>query len=219
VPKSATVRGEVVLRGKTDPASLVGRVEVRLEPAQHDGLTRRVGPYTATPDASGRFELPAVAPGSYHLSAGLREQPPTWFTDAVTLGGRDLLVDTLDVKPGQTITGVTAMLTQHRGSIAGTVATGTGELVSGAAVLVYPVDERYRVLNARRIRFAVSSPDGDYVATGLRPGAYRVATLTPDVELGVWYEPDFLRQLDPTAVTVSIAADEQKILNLRVPDR
>ena len=95
---------------------------------------------------------------------------------------------------------------------------GTGEPVPGAAVLVYPVDERYRGLNARRIRYAVTSPDGDYVAAGLRPGEYRVATLV-DVELGAWYEPEFLRQLDPTAVHVSISADEQKILNLRAPDR
>jgi hypothetical protein len=36
----------------------------------------------------------------------------------------------------------------------------------GAAVLVYPVEERYRVLNAQRIRYAVASPDGDYVAAG-----------------------------------------------------
>lgn len=219
VPKSATVRGEVVLRGKVDPGpALVGRVEVRLEPAHHDALTRHVGPYIVSPDANGRFELPAVAPGSYHLSAGLREQPPTWFLDSVTLDGRDLLVDTLDVKPGQTVTGAIATLTQHRGSLAGTLLNGTGEPVPGAAVLVYPVDERYRGLNARRIRYAVTSPDGDYVAAGLRPGEYRVATLV-DVELGAWYEPEFLRQLDPTAVHVSISADEQKILNLRAPDR
>ena len=67
-----------------------------------------MGPYIVSPDANGRFELPAVAPGSYHLSAGLREQPPTWFLDSVTLDGRDLLVDTLDVKPGQTVTGAIA---------------------------------------------------------------------------------------------------------------
>jgi protocatechuate 3,4-dioxygenase beta subunit len=219
VQKSATIRGDVVLRGKVDPdPALVGRVEVRLEPAHRDALTRSVGPYIVSPDASGRFELPAVAPGSYHLSAGLREQPPTWFLDSVTLGGRDLLVDTLEVKPGQTVTGAIATLTQHRGSLAGTVLTGTGEPMPGAAVLVYPIDERYRVLNARRIRYAVASSDGDYVAAGLRPGQYRVATLL-NVELGAWYEPEFLRQLDTTSVQVTIAADEQKILNLRAPDR
>ena len=219
VPKSGMVRGEVVLRSKTDPGpALVGRVEVRLEPAHHDALTRYVGPYTVSPDASGRFELPAIAPGTYHLSAGFREQPPTWFLESVTLGGRDLLVDTLDVRPGQTVIGAIATLTQYRSSLAGTLLTGTGEPVPGAAVLVYPVDERYRGLNARRMRYAATSPDGDYVAAGLRPGDYRVATLV-DVEFGAWYEPEFLRQLDATAVQVSIAADEQKILNLRGPDR
>jgi hypothetical protein len=218
VPKSATIRGEVVLRGKSAPTpAAVERVEVRLETARHDALTRFVGPYTVRPDASGRFEIPAVPPGSYHLSAGIREQPQTWFLDAVTAGGKDLLVDTLDIKPGQVVTGALATLTQHRGSLAGTLLDANGAAVPGAAVVVYPVDERYRGLNAKRIRYAASSPDGDYIATGLGAGEYRVAPLV-DPDIGAWYEPDFLQQLDATAVQVSIVVGRQKILNLRVPD-
>jgi protocatechuate 3,4-dioxygenase beta subunit len=219
VPKRATVSGQVVLRGTVDPAAaLVSRVAVRLEPAHHDALTRFMGPNTVNPDASGRFEFGAVVPGTYYLSAAFREQPPTWFLDAATLGGKDLLVDTVDIKPGQIVTGAVATLAQHRGSIAGAVLTETGEPVPGAAVLVYPADERYRSLNAASLRYALTSPEGDYVATGLRPGEYRVASLV-DVEFGAWYARGFLRQLDPTAVAVSIAADEQKIVNLRFRDR
>jgi protocatechuate 3,4-dioxygenase beta subunit len=219
VPKSARVRGEVVLRGATDPAAApAGRVEVRLEPAHHDALTRYVGPYIAAPDASGRFELSAVAPGVYHLSARVRDQPPSWFLDAVRLGSRDLLVDTLEVTPGQTVTGAIATLVPHRGSIGGTLVDGAGEPLPGAAVLVYPADERYRGLNAQRIRYAVAAPDGHYVASGLPPGKYRVAALV-DAAFGAWYEPGFLRRLDATSIQVSIAADEQKRLTVRSPDR
>jgi hypothetical protein len=217
VPKSATVRGEVVLRGATDPAAApAGRVEVRLEPAHHDALTRHVGPYVVHPDPSGRFEFPAVAPGAYHLSAGLRDQPPTWFLDSVTLRGRDLLVDTLEIAPGQTLTGAIATLAPHRGAIGGMVVDGTGEPLPGAGVLVYPAEERYRTLNAQRIRYAVAAPDGNYVAAGLPPGKYRVAALG-DAAFGAWYEPGFLRRLDATAIQVSIAADEQKRLTVRSP--
>ena len=157
-----------------------------------------------------------MAPGSYHLSAALRGQPQTWFLDAVTLGGRDLLVDTLDVKAGQAVNGAIATLTQHRGSLAGTLLDETGGPVPGAAVLVYPIDERYRGLSAQRIRYVVSSPFGDYTATGLRPGHYRVATLV-GVELGAWYNAEVLREIDAAAVPVSIDGTRQTILNLRVP--
>jgi hypothetical protein len=58
-----------------------------------------VGPYIARPDA-------------------------TWFLDSVTLAGRDVLVDAIDVRAGETVTDVVATLTQHRGSLAGTVLTG-----------------------------------------------------------------------------------------------
>jgi hypothetical protein len=88
------------------------------------------------------------------------------------LGGRDLLADTLDVKAGQAVNGAIATLTQHCGSLAGTLLDESGG--PGAAVLVYPIDERYRGLSAQRIRYVVSSPFGDYTAMGLRPGAYRV---------------------------------------------
>ncbi len=202
-------------RGPAGP-DLLGRVDVRLEPARHDALTRYLQPHTVRPDAAGRFEIAAVAPGSYHLSAALRGQPQTWFLDAVTLGGRDLLADTLDVKAGQAVNGAIATLTQHRGSLAGTLLDETGGPVPGAAVLVYPIDERYRGLSAQRIRYVVSSPFGDYTATGLRPGHYRVATLV-GVELGAWYDAEVLREIDAAAVPVSIDGTRQTILNLRVP--
>jgi hypothetical protein len=202
-------------RGPAGPG-LLGRVEVRLEPARHDALTRHLQPHTVRPNAAGRFEIAAVAPGSYHLSAALRGQPQTWFLDAVTLGGRDLLVDPLDVKAGQAVTGAVATLTQHRGSLAGTLLDETGEPVPGAAVLVYPVDERYRGLSAQRIRYEVGSPDGDYTVTGLRSGDYRVATLA-GVEVGAWYDAEVLREIDAAAVPVSIDGTRQTILNLRVP--
>lgn len=217
VPKGATVRGQLVLAAQPDLASAVlSRAEVRLEPARHDALTRFAGLNTVRPDVTGRFEFRAIAPGSYYLSALLPEQPSTWFLDTVTLDGKDLLVDTIDLKSGQTVTDVIATFTQHRGSLAGTLLDSTGDPVPGAGVLVYPVDERNRIPNARRLRFAASSPDGDYVAVGLRPGEYRVVTLV-DAELGAWFEPTFLQQLDSKAVQVSIAANENKILNLRVP--
>lgn len=95
--------------------------------------------------------------------------------------------------------GAIATLTQHRGSLAGTLLDETGGPVPGAAVLVYPIDERYRGLSAQRIRYVVSAPFGDYTATGLRPGHSRVATLV-GVELGAWDDAEVLREIDATAV-------------------
>jgi protocatechuate 3,4-dioxygenase beta subunit len=96
VPRTATVRGEVVLHGgSAASAPLMSRVDVRLEPAEHGPLTRHAG-QRGTPDASGRFELTAT-PGSYYLSVGARDQPPTWLIDALTLDGRDLLVEPIEL--------------------------------------------------------------------------------------------------------------------------
>ena len=47
-------------------------------------------------------------------------------------------------------------------------------------------------------------------------GSYRLATLL-DGEFGAWFDPAFLRRIDSTSMAVSIADDERKVLNLRVP--
>jgi len=52
---------------------------------------------------------------------------------------------------------------------------------------------------------------------GLRPGKYRLATIL-DAEVGAWFDPAYLRRLDPSSATVTFTDDERKTLNLRVPD-
>ena len=217
VPEAARIEGQIVLRGKADAGpTVLERVEIRVSPAQPRAvLTRYAGPRSAKPDADGRFVLENVWPGAYRITAGARE-PATWFTDAVTLAGRDVALDPIDIAPGQSVKDVLVTLTDRRASLAGTVLDETGEPAPEFLILLYPTESRHWTVHAQRMRVTRATPDGDYTITGLRPGAYRIATLR-DVEFGAWFEPAFLRQLEPTSILVSIAGDGQTILNLRVP--
>jgi hypothetical protein len=50
----------------------------------------------------------------------------------------------------------------------------------------------------------------------VQAGRYRLATLL-DVQFGAWFDPAFLHSIDAGSMAVSIAGDERKVLNLRVP--
>ena len=216
VPEVARIEGQVVLRGKPDAGSTVlERIEIRASVATESVLTRYASPRSAKPDADGRFVLENVWPGAYRITAGARESV-TWFTDAVTLAGRDVALDPIDIAPGQSVKDVLVTLTDRRASLAGTVLDETGEPAPEFLILLYPTESRHWTVHAQRMRVTRATPDGDYTITGLRPGTYRIATLR-DVEFGAWFEPAFLRQLEPTSILVSVAGDGQTILNLRVP--
>ena len=216
VPRLASVEGQVVFRGRRDPAAgMATTTEIRLSPVRQTALTRAVGTFTATPDANGRFALENVWPGDYRLTVRILQQPTTWVTEAVTLAGRDVALDGVDVAAGKAVKDVVVTLTDRRASLAGTVLDENGEAATEFLVLLYPTESRYWTVQAQRMGVTRATPDGDYVITGLRPGSYRLVTLR-DVEFGAWFDPGFLRGLEPTSTPVSITGDGQTILNLRV---
>jgi len=215
VPAAATVEGRVVFQGRgvVDPA-LVAKAILNLQSTVAGALTRHVI-YVARPDASGRFEFSNVLPGSYRITVGLAA-PAAWFADSVVVDGASGELGSIVIKPGQRVTDVVATLTDRRATLAGTILTESGEPATEHLILVYPVEERYWTAHAQRMHVARASQDGAYVIEGIRPGRYRVATLL-DVDVGAWFEPSFLRQLESTSTDVSIAGDERQTLPLRVP--
>ena len=216
VPKPASVAGRLVLRGRTTPpADGLTQVTMRLTSIEHDALHRHGAWYVVQADGDGRFTFPEVRPGSYQITGNLREPTSSWFLDTVSVAGRDVTFDPVDIKAGQTLTDVVVTLTDRRASLAGTVVDEAGRPAARAAVFVYAKDPRSRTPAGYRLAIGYSSDDGDYVVKGLRPGTYRVAALS-HVEFAAWFEPGFFDQLDPTATAVSIVGEGQTILTVRV---
>ena len=215
VPKQASVTGQVVARGRSEPAAgTLEQFTVLLTPVAHDAFNERGNAHVVRPDADGRFTFPEVRPGSYRIIASPRALLP-WFLESVTAGARDVTFDSVDLRPGQALSDVVIALTDRRASLAGTVLDETDKPAPEFLLIVYADDVRYRTGPARRIHFGRASADGDYVITGIRPGTYRVATLRT-VPVGAWSEEGFLDRLDPQTTKVTIAGEGQTILNLRV---
>ncbi len=81
-------------------------------------------------------------------------------------------------------------------------------------VLVYPTEEKYRTAPSRRLRFVPANADGTFTFRDLPPGEYRLSALL-DSEPNGSFEPELLKQLDITAVRVTLHAGEKKVQNVR----
>ncbi len=212
-----TVSGHIVYRGSPSPP--VGEMtdaglEIRLDPAESDQFTRYRGSPVARPDATGQFVLHDVFPGEYRISATAKALT-RWFLDTSTIPGADVTGQLLDVKK-QDLDGVTVMMTDQRAEVMGTLLTDKGEPAPEDYVLVYPTDQKFWTSYSRRLYGTRAKPDGTFVISGLQPGSYRLATLL-DAEFGAWFDPAFLRRIDGTSMPLSIATNDKKVLNLRVP--
>jgi hypothetical protein len=213
-----TVSGHVVFRGSRPqpPADVMaqGSLEIRLDPAVPGPLTRWPGPSITRPDPAGQFVLHDVFPGEYRISATQRALTG-WFLDTTTTPGADVRGQLVDVK-SQDLAGITVTLTDRGGEISGSIMTDKGEPAPEYFILVYPSDEKYWTPYSLRVHGARAAEDGTFVIRGFHAGSYRLATLL-DAEFGAWFDPAFLRRIDPASMAVSIADDERKVLNLRVP--
>jgi protocatechuate 3,4-dioxygenase beta subunit len=215
VPKAAAVTGRLVMRGRSDPpADALAQATVHLEPTEHGALTWRRGGYLAPPAADGSFAFPEVRPGTYRLRAFLRA-PTTWFLDTAIMAGRDVAATPIEITPALNVSDVVVTMTDRWPSLAGTVVDDAGQPAPGTTIVLYPKDPRDRTPLTYRLRIGFTTADGDYVILGVRPGAYRVASVR-NLAFAAWFEDGFLDRIDPTATTVSIAGDGQTILNLRV---
>jgi hypothetical protein len=214
-----TVSGHVVFRGaRPESAADVitrGDLQIRLDRAVPGPLARWPRLSSTRPDASGQFVLHDVFPGEYRVTASQREQTG-WFEDTTMIPGADVTGQLLEVNR-QNITGVTVTLTDWRGAeISGTITTDKGEPAPEYFILVYPTDEKYWTPYSYRLYGTRANQDGEFTIGHLRAGSYRLATIL-DAEFGAWFDPAFLRRIDADSMALSIASDEKKVLNLRVP--
>ena len=146
------------------------------------------------------FELNGVF-GPTTLSAS--PLPAGWAVKSIDYDGKDLSDKPLDVQGGQSITGVTVVLSKRLPDLQGTLLDPAGAPSAGT-VLLFPDDPDKWVEESRLTRVARPDETGRFVFTKTVPGSYYVVALDY-VQTGDWNDPAFLEALRPQAQRVSVA--------------
>jgi hypothetical protein len=121
----------------------------------------------------------------------------------------------LEVRSGEDLGGLVITLTDRMTSLSGTLQDASGRATSDFTVVVFPPDSAYWLPQARRIQAMRPSTDGRFGFRGLPPGDYRLAVV-PDVEPGQWYDPTWLRQVQASAVSVTLTDGSHITQDMRV---
>ena len=170
--------------------------------------------YGAFPQAQvgpdGRFTLTGVVPGRYtiRLNSG-------GFLKSAMVGAQDTLDFPLDFTGENDVTGATLTMTDAISELGGTLTDNAGKPASDYFIIAATTDNRYWTPGSRRVVAARPGPDGRYTLRALPPGSYYLGAVT-DLEQGVQYNPEFLRALAASAVTVTVMEGGKVQQDLRV---
>jgi Carboxypeptidase regulatory-like domain len=167
--------------------------------------------------ANGAFEIESLPPGKYSLSAGSYVIPGAeqgdLYVKSVTWRGHDLTRETLELKEGESLEGVSVVFTPGRASVNVRVFDGPEKKPArGVIVTLASPDAAQRRSD---VPFCVTDQDGACAASGA-PGEYAVVVFRRDERLNINDEKDAERRV-AAAPRVTLRAGETKDFEVQLP--
>jgi hypothetical protein len=210
-----TLSGRVRFDGsRAERAPAMGSIRVSLRPQQPRG-TASIAPPDATPDADGRFTIAGVVPGLYQLHASFPGigRPGGWHLRTAAIGSQDTLDVPFVLQPGANVPEAAILFTARTASVTGTLRNVPGGAASDCTIVLFPADQSLWTPKSRRIRGVTPSAEGTFAFRDLVAGAYLIV-FTDAVEPGEWFDPAFLQRIAPGAMRLTVADDEEKVVEL-----
>jgi hypothetical protein len=195
------------------PANFAG-MRVSLQPVpdndrRSNGLT---SPITAVTTANGAFELPAVIPGTYRISATL---PSTWWLRSAKRSTNDAdLLDGVLTVDANGIPDLSLTMSDRHSSVGGTLSTEGGP-ATDYFLVAFTADKTMWRAPSRRVRSIRPATSGAFDVSDLPPGQYYLAALK-DLDPADLEDPAFLETLIPAAALVTVAEGQKTVQDLRI---
>ena len=158
--------------------------------------------------ATGIFSIEGILPGRYVIQAG----GGRWTLKAAMIGGRDVLDEPMEIRPGDEIENVRLTVTDRITELSGRVGDASTPSTSLEWVLVFPVDQKHWWVGSRRIRSGRLDYSGVYTIRGLPPGTYVVTVVSDPAVLS---DPAKLSALAASGTRVTLAEGDRKVQDLR----
>ena len=203
-----SVKGRVDLQSQRLPggAAALSAMTVSLTPSP---LVSGSPLYRVPVNAAGEFVFPRVAGNSYTLSIA---EPAFWVAISGTING----VDSLDI-PVEIMADVadaTLVLTDQATTLRGIVSLANNQPAMSGSVVVFSEDRRFWTPGAsRRVRVMTIAPGGSFAASGMPPGAYRIAAVAPGTPLTNTTLESLMKT---TAIPIELGLGESRTVNLTI---
>jgi hypothetical protein len=203
-----SVTGRIEFEGAAPPPADLSSVQIGFTAA----VPGRPGESALGQFGEGRaFTVPGVVPGKYRpIVLGL----PGWVPKSLEVNGRDALDSLLEVTD-RDIGGAVLTMVESLATLSGTLQDSSGRPTANYTVIVAPADPRFWTPQSRRIQAARPATDGRFTFRNLPAGDYRIVALD-DVEPESWFDPEFLRQLVPASVAVTLADGQTTVQDVRI---
>jgi hypothetical protein len=205
----ATLGGTIALDGTpADPSIRYEQFRVTTVPADEV-----MGPTSdARADADGQFTIVNVPAGMHQVRVNAVRG---YTVKSITLAGQDVTDTPLQVRGGETLSGMRVLMTNQITELNGSVLDSRGAPASDYTVLAFAEDPARWRPQSRHIVTVRPDQTGRYQLRGLPPGSYLVTTIDP-VEQGQWYDPAFLEAQRSRSERTSIGEGETRTLDLTV---
>jgi hypothetical protein len=202
--KLSTIRGRVTFEqgGRPPQASSIHITAMRSDSMINGGAN-----VTVKDDLT--FEMPVAAGRVF-----VRSPPtsPDWRLNRVLLNRDDVTDAGIDVPVNGSVSDVVVELTNHLSPLTGRVSDADGAVVRDCLVIVFAQDPAHWTPGTRYLvafrpglddLFHARMPAGDYYAVAI-----------PEVDPGVWTDPEFLSQVRDRATKLTLVAGETKTVDL-----
>ena len=207
----ADIRGTIIFDGTQMPnPSDLERLRVTTSPLNPTSFEPRWGS-DAGVEADGSFVLSDIGGGARLIRT--RGLPDGLQLKAVYVEGLDVIDAPRDFGAGQTISGVTLVLTDQITELTGMVHDERGDALTEFTVIAFPTDDALWQPQSRHIMASRPDQNAQYRIGGLPPGDYLISVVEV-VEQGEWFDPRFLDDLRRRAARVSLRDGESKSLDL-----
>lgn len=169
--------------------------------------------------ADGTFTIESIPPLPVLLDAAVpariagSREGQSWRVKAIYLNGQDISDVPIEVRPGQSLSGVVVVFSDSVSGLSGEVRDGS-QPAANCAVVVFSVDATlWRTPQSRYLRMTRTDVAGRFDIRPLPPGPYCVRALK-DIDPLQWSNPDVLERLRADASTVTVIENETRSINL-----
>jgi len=209
VRKGARLAGHLELQGV--PPGDSAHYTVTLIPGSSPTVSLRR--LTATVEADGTFQFPAVAPGVWDI--GVHPIPKGGFVKSMLLGSKDVLTEEMNITDDSSVP-LSIVISGRGGVISGAVRMPQDPIAdlagrSSPVILLTPTGKLADVESFVMVKPAEEG--GRYEIRGVTPGSYKVYAFDR-MEQGAAHDRDFRARVDSLGKPVEIHEGEQVRLDL-----